>query len=243
MGAGRAWIGTSGWSYQHWREVFYPRSLSPRHWLEFYAARFGTVEINATFYRLPALATFENWKRSTPAGFQFTVKAHRLITHLHRLKDAGPAWESFWRSAQGLGEKLACILVQLPPSMPAHPDRLAAFGRLLPPGVRFAFEFRHPSWFEEPVYAVLREHGFALCQASSPHHPGPAVDTAPFRYLRMHGGPSIEQSDYSQAALEAWAASIQASTAGGQDVYAYFNNDPRGYAVKNADYLQSLLHA
>ena len=241
MGAARAWVGTSGWTYQHWKGVFYPAGVAQRRWLEFYARHFDTVEVNASFYRLPTQGTFAGWCQRTPEHFRFCAKASRLITHLHRLKNVGPAWGLFWDHAQALGEKLACILVQLPPGLPAHPERLEEFCRLLPGTVRFAFEFRHGSWFSESIYRILAEHGHALCQASSPGHPGPEVATAPFAYLRMHGGPSIEQSDYSRPELQTWGERIRDMLGQGRDVYVYFNNDPRGYAVFNAQYLRSLV--
>ena len=241
MAAGRAWVGTSGWSYRHWRGVFYPPGLPANRWLDFYCRHFDTVEVNFSFYRLPTRQSFEGWRTRTPADFRFAIKANRTITHLHRLKHAGPAWQRFWDNAQGLAEKLAVVLVQLPPAQRADVTRLADFTALLPAGVRFAFEFRHQSWFVPEVYAVLEGRGYALCQANAPGQPGEHVPTGPYRYLRMHGGPSVEESDYSRPELERWAASLRRSTEQGRDVFVYFNNDPRGYAVANARFLSSLL--
>ncbi len=241
MPAGRAWVGTSGWSYRHWRDVFYPPGVPANRWLDFYCRHFDTVEVNFSFYRLPTRQSFESWRARTPAHFQFAVKANRTITHLHRLKNAGAAWQRFWGNAQGLADKLAVVLVQLPPAQAVDVGRLADFTGLLPPGVRFAFEFRHPSWFTPSVYEVLERRGYALCQANAPGRPGENVPTGRYRYLRMHGGPSVEESDYSRLELERWAGDLRRSNEQGLDVFVYFNNDPRGYAVANARFLASLL--
>lgn len=239
--AGRAWIGTSGWNYQHWRGVFYPHGLPERDWLRHYAGFFPTVEINASFYRLPTPETFARWRADTPEGFRFAVKASRLITHLHRLHNVDEAWATFLSHARGLGQKLACVLVQLPPSMPVNLPRLEAFMRLLPVGLRVAFEFRHPSWFQRAVYDALSRRDCALCQASSPGHPGPDVRTAGFSYLRMHGGPSLDESSYSPDELARYGDRLREEMAQGRDSYVYFNNDPRGYAVANARDLNALV--
>ena len=234
-------IGTSGWVYQDWKGVLYPDDLPQRLWLERYAENFGTVEINASFYHLPKRATFEGWRRRTPPGFVFAVKANRYITHRLKLADVEEPWQRFLEAARGLGRKLGVALLQFPPRWHADPQRLAAFLRLVPRGLRCAFEFRDPSWFCDEIYALLRKRGAALCRSSSPSFPDADVVTAPFFYVRFHGGSSLYSSNYSDQELAVWAEALKAYRAQGLDAYAYFNNDVSGYAVRNARRLRELV--
>jgi len=239
--ARQLYIGPSGWSYKHWKEIVYPASLPSREWLAFYSKRFSTVEINNSFYRLPKRETFETWRNTTPPGFVFAVKANRYLTHVKKLKDAGDAWERFIENACGLGEKLGPILFQFPATWHANLERLAAFLTILPNEYRYAFEFRHESWFTPDVYTLLKEKGAALCIADSPEWPEVIEITAPFIFIRLHGGRILYASEYSPAELSEWAKLIAGFLRRRLDVFVYFNNDAYGFAVKNATQLKELL--
>jgi len=234
-------IGTSGWSYKHWREVFYPRGLPQRRWLEHYAGEFDTVELNATFYRLPAESTFSGWRERTPDGFRFALKISRAITHIKRLGDCRQEVERFLSRAELLGDRVGPILVQLPPKWPRDPPRLAEFLSLLPGKHRFAFEFRDESWLCEDVCGMLRERNAALVRVSAPRYPDAEVSTADFQYLRMHGEKRLYSSKYSDESLALWAEAIAGWVGEGQAVFVYFNNDAHGYAVENARALRRLV--
>ena len=218
-------VGCSGWNYRHWREVFYPPGLPASRWLEHYASRFDTVEVNATFYRLPTREAVARWAEQTPAEFLFAVKASRFLTHVKRLTDMAEGVARFCERIQPLAEagKLGPVLWQLPETFHRADERLAsALGRL-PPG-RHCFEFRHPSWFAEDVYALLREHGAALVIGDHPDRPFQThVLTADWTYVRFHIG-SLPDGNYTDEELEGWRTRI-AGWRDGADAYAYFNND------------------
>lgn len=236
-------IGTSGFSYPHWRHgVFYPERWPAARELEYYAERFPTVELNNPFYRLPRAETFAAWSRRVPEGFVFAVKASRYITHIRRLHAAGPALRLFLRRAEKLGGKLGPILFQFPSAWRINLERLESFLPLLPPRRQFAFEFRHESWFVPPVFELLRAHGAAWCQAIRPDlPPPPKVITAPFTYLRFHSGTG-EGGNFTEAELRAWARAVRAQSRGAA-VYAYFNNDWQAFALANARRLTQLSRA
>jgi uncharacterized protein YecE (DUF72 family) len=224
-------IGTSGWTYAHWRGVFYPRGVAQRKWLEYYATHFDTVEINATFYRLPAESTFLGWHDRTPAGFLFAVKASRIITHLKRLKDAREPVAVLLGRARRLGDRLGPVLIQTPPGLEADLPRLHGFLQVLPSDLHYAFEFRHQSWFNEEVYTALSERAAAVVRVTSRDYPEPPL-TAPFTYARMHG--DEDSPKYSPETLSRWAANVVTWLGEGQDVFVYFNNDIHGYAIEDA---------
>jgi uncharacterized protein YecE (DUF72 family) len=238
-------IGCSGWNYAHWRNgVFYPPRLAPRAWLGFYAERFDTVEVNATFYRLPRPEVVARWVLGSPPGFLFAVKASRYLTHVKRLADLPQHLETLLgRLAPLVGSpKLGPMLWQLPPTFRRDDARLAHALAALPFGMRHAFEFRHESWFDEAVYALLREHGVALVVADRADAPGLRRDvlTAGFTYVRFHAGWKGGNGNYSHRELAEWAGRLAGWSENG-DVYAYFNNDWEGYAIENALYLQTAL--
>jgi uncharacterized protein YecE (DUF72 family) len=235
-------IGCSGWSYPHWRGVFYPEGLAQRRWLEYYATRLATVEVNATFYRLPRRDTVAGWVESAPEAFVFAVKASRYLTHVRRLREVGPGLERFFGSIGPLvaSSKLGPILWQLPESFRRDDDRLARVLDRLPPG-RHAFEFRHPSWFEPDVYALLRGRRAALVIGDHPERPFQAHElTTDWTYIRLHYGSRGRRGNYSGRELEEWAQRIRAWRRRA-DVFAYFNNDWEGFAVANAEELGRLL--
>ena len=234
------YIGTSGFSYRHWREVFYPPELPQARWLEFYAEYFPTVELNVTFYRLPSEKAVISWQRRVPAGFIYAAKLSRLITHFRRLHDADEELALFLERIKLLGDHLGPILIQLPPSLKENPELLDSFLSKCDPTLRWAVEFRHPSWFTDTIYTVLSRHGAALCiHDYLPNHP--LQVTAPFVYLRFHGINHLYSGDYPDEALSVWAERLRDWAAARLDGYAYFNNDAGGYAIKNAKTLIKLM--
>ena len=236
-------IGCSGWNYQHWRNgVFYPPRLPPRRWLEYYAEHFDTVEVNSTFYRLPRESAVANWVNESPPGFLFTVKMSRYVTHIKRLRDLPPSLELFYSRVRPLVEspKLGPMLWQLPGSFHRDDERLAQALELLPTG-RHCFEFRHESWFVDEVYELLRLHAAALVIGDAPTRSFQAHElTADWTFIRFHHGSRGRNSNYSARELEEWAQRIEAWAAR-VDVYAYFNNDWNGYAVRNGLWLRRRL--
>ncbi|MBA2475520.1 MAG: DUF72 domain-containing protein [Actinobacteria bacterium] len=228
-------IGCSGWNYGHWRERVYPRGLPARRWLEHYATLFDTVEVNATFYRLPTRSAVEGWVAGTPPGFVFALKASRYLTHVKRLADLPPGIELLYEQIEPLARspKLGPILWQLPGTFRRDDGRLAAALQALPPG-RHCFEFRHASWFADDVYALLREHGAALVIGDTPARPYGARElTADWTFVRFHHGSRGRNGNYSERELDGWAERLDGWRRR-VDVYAYFNNDWEGYAVRNA---------
>lgn len=234
-------IGTSGWSYPHWKRRFYPEDVPQRKWLEHFSKTFGTVEINSSFYGLPSRETFETWRRLVPGDFIFSVKASRYITHVKKLRDTTEAWQRLYENALGLAEKLGPVLFQFPPTWEKNRDRLAEFLTQLPASAKCAFEFRHPSWFHQDIYRLLRAKPAALCLADSPRYPLVVEVTAPFTFVRFHGSKIGSGSAYTKTELLSWAARITEFAKRGLDVYAYFNNDAFAYAVQNAVTLRELL--
>jgi uncharacterized protein YecE (DUF72 family) len=232
-------VGCSGWSYAHWRGVLYPESGSTSRWLELYAESFDTVEINASFYRLPTRKAVEGWAAQTPDAFCFAVKASRYLTHVKRLRDLRDGVALLAERIEPLGAsgKLGPVLWQLPANFHRDEDRLASALRELFPG-RHAFEFRHASWLVPEVYAVLREHEAALVVADrSGERATPRAPTARWAYFRFHHG-SGRGGNYSRAELRRWADTIRDEPG---DAFAYFNNDWEGFAVRNARALRRLL--
>jgi uncharacterized protein YecE (DUF72 family) len=218
-------IGCSGWNYKHFREVVYPKGLPSRRWLEHYATIFDTVEVNATFYRLPTRSSVAGWVEQTPPGFLFSLKASRYLTHIKRLRDLGPGLERFYDRIEPLARspKLGPVLWQLPGNFRRDDERLAQALERLPPG-RHCFEFRHESWFHEDVYALLREHGTALVIGDSPSRPFQTNElTAGWTFVRFHGSGG-EGGDYTDAELDSWRRRI-AQWRRRVEVFAYFNND------------------
>lgn len=233
-------IGTSGWSYSHWEEVFYPKKLPSGKWLSFYSRHFSTVEINNSFYRLPRKETFENWKMQVPQNFIFAVKASRFITHIKKLNEVEEPFNHLWENSKDLGKKLGPILFQFPPNWKKNKERLKAFLGMLP-GHYYAFEFRNESWFSAEIFGLLRDKNAALCITSSPSFPSSREITAPYTFIRMHGGKELYGSNYSERELKEWVKFILALKENKITVYVYFNNDAYGYAVKNALRLKELL--
>ncbi len=238
------WIGCSGWNYKHWRERVYPPGLPARLWLRHYASLFRTVEVNTTFYRLPRASAVDGWARQSPPGFLFTVKGSRYLTHLKRLTDMESGVERFYERIQPLIDagKLGPVLWQLPPNFQRDDERLAAaLDRL--PGGRHCFEFRHASWFTDDVYELLRARNVALVIGDTPQRAFQTQEmTADWTFIRFHYGARGRNGNYSERELEVWRGRI-ARWAAEREVFAYFNNDWEGYAVKNALWLIRALEA
>jgi uncharacterized protein YecE (DUF72 family) len=230
-------IGCSGWNYAHWRNgVFYPPRLPPRRWLEHYARHFDTVEVNATFYRLPTVKAVQGWVDGTPPSFLLAVKMSRYVTHVRRLRGLEESLRLFYSRIAPLAAspKLGPVLWQLPETFRRDDERLAAALAVLPPG-RHAWEFRHASWFHEGVYELLRRHGAALVVGDHPRRPFQTRElTAPWTFVRFHYGTRGRDGNYSPRELDEWARRVAGWRDADVDVYAYFNNDWRGFAIRNA---------
>lgn len=239
------YVGTSGWSYAHWTGVLYPEGLPPRERLDHYLPHFQSVELNASYYRWPRDAAFASWARRLPAGFRLSVKAPGLLTHVRRLHSPERWLARIAPALARLGDRLGALLVQLSPTMPRDEPRLAWFLAQLPAGLRVAIEMRHPSWHVEPVFALLERHGAAYCVMSGAGLPCVLRATARTVYVRLHGPDHhhLYAGSYAEDDLRWWAERLREWVAAGHEVYAYFNNDGGGHAVRNAARLRALLGA
>jgi uncharacterized protein YecE (DUF72 family) len=240
----RAWIGCSGWNYADWREVVYPKGLPQSRWLEHYATLFDTVEVNSTFYRLPKRESVARWVEQTPDDFVFAVKSSRYLTHIRRLRGLEGGVERFYERIEPLTRtpKMGPVLWQLPANFRRDDERLRQALSALPDG-RHAFEFRHESWFGPEVYDLLRDRGAALVIGDHPERPFQARElTADWTFIRFHYGSRGRNGNYSETELEQWAERIDGWRRR-HEVYAYFNNDWRGYAVRNGLWLRKRLGA
>ena len=229
----QVFVGTSGWSYDAWRGLFYPEDLPKSKWLGYYASRFSTVEIDATFYRIPTEKTCAGWAAQVPDGVRFALKASRNITHRARLRGAGDTVSFFAERIRGLGDRLGPVLYQLPPTLRKDAGRLRDFLETLPDGQAAAFEFRHPSWFDDEVYGLLRSAKAALCIAESDDLRTPWVTTAPFGYLRLR------RQDVDDEALHRWADRIRG--AAWSECFVYFKHEEGAGGIRLATALTDLL--
>jgi uncharacterized protein YecE (DUF72 family) len=230
--------GTSGFSYPAWKPDFYPKEVPSKKFLEYYATRLNSVEANYTFRRLATASTLESWLKASPPGFAFACKAHQNLTHIMKMKDAGSFTEVFLNSLEPLraARRLGPVLFQFAPTFKCDPERLDAYLPLLPNDIRFAFEFRHPSWLVDSVYEKLAKRNMALCLAESDKLEVPKVMTADFGYFRLRKG------DYTDAGREEIAVRVREVLNSGRDVYVYFKHedDPRG-AIWAEDLLKQCL--
>ena len=235
-------IGTSGWSYDHWVGVLYPKSASSLERLDAYARHFRTVEVNNTFYRWPKDEVFSTWRERSPDGFVFSAKASRGLTQFRKLNEPLPWLQRMEAGLSRLGEKRGVTLYQLPPHFPVHLDRLDGFLAAVPSDHRTAVEFRHPSWEVEETYAVLERHHAAYCVMSGANLPCVLRATADFVFVRLHGPDRnrMYAGSYSEDDLRWWADRIGEWRSQRRDVYAYFNNDGHGHAVRSALRLREL---
>jgi len=233
------WIGTSGWSYDHWQGILYPQSTPVGQRLAWYVKRFNTVEANNTFYHWPRDVTFQNWHDRLPPEYAFTVKASRVLSHYLKLTSPERSIDRMTAGLTTLAEKRGVLLVQLPPSMEIDVRRLEHFLGALPREWRTAIEFRHASWHVKPAFDLLERYGVAYCIMSGAELPCILRATAPFVYVRLHGPDHhhLYAGSYSDDDLRWWADRLREWGAQGKDVYAYFNNDGEGNAVRNAELL------
>jgi uncharacterized protein YecE (DUF72 family) len=229
------WIGTSGYNYPEWKGSFYPSDLPAARMLPYYAARFPTVEINYTFYRMPNEKIVGGWAAATPSPFRLTLKAPRRITHDNRLRQCGDLVGAFCRVAGTLGDKLGALLFQLPPSAKKDLLLFDAFLADLPPGAPAAFEFRHPSWFDEDVFSRLSSRNLALCVADSEKLSAPVRVTADYAYFRLR------DEGYTADDIAKWAGVIQRETASCREVYVYFKHEEQGKGPQLARLLMDAL--
>ena len=233
-------IGCSGWFYWHWRGAFYPAELPTAAWFSHYADRFKTVELNATFYSWPTTLAVRAWVRQVGRrNFVYTVKASELITHVKRFTGTKTLVRDFGHIADLLGPRMGCFLFQLPPSFHYTRARLDRIVSQLDPAHRNVVEFRHRSWWNEHVFAAFQAAGIIFCSSSGPRLPDDLVTTTDDIYIRFHGIKQWYRHDYTPAELAVWAERIR--TSGAARVWAYFNNDRNGYAIKNARALRRQL--
>ena len=217
----RLCVGTSGWNYAEWKGSFYPRDLKPAAMLPYYAERFATVEVNASFYRMPTAKVVAGWAAAVPPQFTFVLKAPQRITHFARLRNVDEIVRAFCDVAGGLGERLGPLLFQLPPNFKKETDRLGDVLYMVPPGVRMAWEFRHPSWFADDVYERLRARNAALAIVEDEDGATPILPTADWGYLRLRA------VDYTPARLAAWAKTIETIGAAWRDAFVFFKHEER----------------
>ena len=238
---GNLLIGTSGWTYEDWRRRFYPEEIPRKDWLSWYAQLFATTEINGSFYRTPSCEAVRQWRERTPANFRFAWKASKFITHWKRLTErSANSIELMVSRLQILGRKCGPVLFQLPSRFRANRERLASFIDLLPATYRYAFEFRHESWYEEPVFQLLRDHNVSLCLSDHHDAPSPWVVTARHVYVRGHGPGGRYKGSYGEPTLRAWAYQIESWRKANRQVYVYFDNDQKSAAPKDAKRLIDL---
>lgn len=234
------YIGTSGWSYIHWgKGIFYPKKPN----LFYYSKFFNSVEINYSFYHIPKTTTLEKWKKQTPEKFLFSIKVNRIITHLKRLKNSKIIFRKFFKICNVLEENLGPLLFQFPPSFKMNEEILKDFLTFLRKNYKkekFVMEFRHHSWFKTKIYKILKKFNIALCLANSPYYPEVEKQTADFFYIRFHGSKNLFSSSYTKKELIYYAKIIKKHLKKGP-VFVYFNNDAKGFAVKNASELKKIL--
>jgi uncharacterized protein YecE (DUF72 family) len=228
MSEGRIIAGTSGYSYPEWKGSFYPEKLPQSKFLEYYSGKFPTVEINNTFYRFPRTSLLEGWRDGTPAGFMFAMKANQRITHRGRLREVEELTRDFVEQCRLLQEKLGPILFQLPPNFKRDDERLADFLHILDPRLRFAFEFRHESWFDDAIYELLSDAGAALCISEGDQLDTPRLATGRFAYARLR------KDEYGEDELAGWHAWMAEQAATGRDVFVYLKHDEEGASPEYA---------
>ncbi|MDP1881130.1 MAG: DUF72 domain-containing protein [Parachlamydiaceae bacterium] len=232
-------IGTSGWSYEHWKEKFFPTDLKQIQWLPYYANTFSTVEVNTTFYHTPRETTVLNWYNIVPKDFIFSVKMNRYITHNKKLSDCQDSLGIFYQSIQPFEKKMGPILIQLPPKFNANKERLNEFIHLLNKKHRYTFEFRNETWFTPEIYEVLKENNIALCITDLRGELSPEIMTSDFVYIRLHGPKQAYGGSYGPKKLKEWKKKIE-NWLDDASVYCYFDNDEKGYAIQDALVLQKM---
>ncbi len=239
---GRAYIGTSGFYYAHWRGVFYPDDLPKSRYFSYYMDHFDTVELNSTFYHLPKAKTIEHWLSLAKEDFLFSLKAYRVITHYKKLKNCEKDIALFLHLIKPLKSHLGVILFQLPPSLHYDFSLLAQFLHILPSRYHYAVEFRHASWYRDDIYELLKRYNIAFCIHDFEKRPTPIVVSGKNSYIRFHGTNGRYAGSYPDDALQEWAQRIEGFLERGHNVFVYFNNDFEGAAIFDAKRLISFLH-
>jgi uncharacterized protein YecE (DUF72 family) len=235
-------VGTSGWTYEHWKGRFYPTDLPQKKWFDYYASQFSAVEVNATFYRTFTDQTYQNWRQRAPEGFGYVLKAPKLVTHRKFLVNVEQDIQAFYRSCALLEEKFKLILLQVAPNMPIDAGRLRIALSAFPAPTRVAVEFRRSEWYSRETMRLLEELGATICNVDSPQHKVTDYLTSGQAYLRMHGRGRWYSYNYSNPELEEIAQLAQnLIKKGARQVYVFFNNDFEGYAPANALWLKQLL--
>jgi uncharacterized protein YecE (DUF72 family) len=229
----KTWIGTSGFQYAEWKGNFYPEDLAASKMLSYFAERLSTTEINYTFHRIPSPKTIENWLAQTPENFRFALKAPQKITHFAKLRDCKDTLEYFCRVTAQLGDRLGPVLFQLPPNFKKNTDVLSSFLRELPT-MRAAFEFRHESWLDEEIFALLKSCNVALCIADTEKLSTPRVVTADYGYLRLR------REDYSSEDVASWTSFVRENEASWQDAFIYFKHEEAGIGPRLAKEMRAL---
>ena len=234
-------VGCSGWVYEHWRGILYPEGFPQRLWFQRYSEEFDTVEINASFYRVPKADTFDGWRGKAPEGFRYAVKVNRFITHLKKLVEVEEALDEFVALARKLGPTLGPLLYQLPPSLKLDLDRLEGFLKLIPKDMSNVFEFRNNSWYVPQTYSLLDRYGASFCVHDMPGSKTDRVAVGPNAYVRFHGGEGKYWGRYSDEGLLSWTDWILEQSRQGRAVWCYFNNDIHGHAIHDAQTLKSMV--
>lgn len=227
-------VGCSGWVYRHWKGGFYPSDLPQKQWFDHYSSAFDTVEINASFYRLPLASTFSRWREKAPPGFRYAVKANRFLTHLKKLVGCEEQVDEFIGLARGLGEALGPILYQLPPNLKKDLPRLAAFLERLPTDIEHVVEFRHASWYEEDVLELLDSKGAGFVTHDLLDLVSPRWASGRTAYVRFHGTAGKYWGRYSDQRMADWADWLIEQRSAGRSAWAYFNNDIHEHAIADA---------
>jgi uncharacterized protein YecE (DUF72 family) len=227
------WIGTSGYSYPEWKGSFYPKDLPTKKMLSYYAERFNTVEINNTFYKIPAVGLVENWLKEVPSTFKFTFKAPQKITHHQRLKECEDLVKMFCEVVATAGSQFGMILFQLPPNLKKDLGRLENFLKVLPKGMPAAFEFRHESWFDGEIFNILKAHGVALCIADSEKIKTPVVATSDFGYFRLR------DEGYTESDIRRWVDEVKKGKR--KEVFVYFKHEEEGKGPEFANLMKKFL--
>lgn len=233
------YLGCSGFYYDHWRDRFYPPRLAKTKWLQYYAEHFNSLEVNSSFYRYPGESTVRGWYAKTPADFRFALKANRVITHTYKFHNTQQYVANFYKLAHILGEKLLCVLFQLPSFIHRNLELLEKIAAQVEPEVVNVVEFRHESWWNSEVYDFMGRKGLVFCSVSASELPDVLVATAPTLYVRFHGKDGWYLGNYPDAELGRWAQKIKSQNAA--RVMCYFNNDVNANAVSNCMTLKKLL--
>jgi uncharacterized protein YecE (DUF72 family) len=238
---GEVHVGCSGWVYRHWKGGFYPDGLPQKRWFEHYAAEFDTVEINASFYRVPKPETFDGWRAKAPPGFRYAVKVNRFITHMKKLLDCGEAVEEFIGLARRLGPALGPLLYQLPPSLKRNDERLDSFLTSLPRDLEHVVEFRSSDWYADDVLALLDRHNVGFVGHDLVGLASPRWASGRTAYVRFHGTSGKYHGRYTARQIAEWGNWLIGQRQAGRSAWAFFNNDIGGHAIEDARALKARL--